>query len=127
MNRHISTCARKGDCGGTPDPCARARDDRALTGQVDLDTFEPSTLEGIELYLGSTGAPPRYSWSRDLSNCGTILLWTRGSDMDVPHQTINSATEIEEMVASLSVFTADQVYENFDRYVKLFQEIFGKG
>jgi len=85
------------------------------TGQVDLDTFEPSTLEGIELYLGSTGAPPRYSWSRDLSNCGTILLWTRGSDMDVPHQTISSATEIEEMVASLSVFTADQV----DRKVAL--------
>jgi iron(III) transport system substrate-binding protein len=25
-----------------------------------------------------------------------------------------------------AVFTADQVYENFDRYVKLFQEIFGK-
>jgi TonB family protein len=85
------------------------------TGSVDLDTFEPSTLEGIELYLGSTGAPPRYSWSRDLSNCGTILLWTRGSDTDVPHQTINSATEIEAMVASLSVFTADQV----DRKVTL--------
>jgi TonB family protein len=85
------------------------------TGQVDLDTFEPSTLEGIELYLGSTGAPLRYSWSRDLSNCGTILLWTRGSDTDVPHQTINSPTEIEAMVASLSVFTADQV----DRKVAL--------
>ena len=26
-----------------------------------------------------------------------------------------------------SLFTADEVYENFDRYVKLFQEIFGKG
>lgn len=26
-----------------------------------------------------------------------------------------------------AIFTADQVYENFDRYVKLFQEIFGKG
>src|SRR6267143_1729228 len=36
MNRHISTCARKGDCGGTPDSGARARDDRALTRQVDL-------------------------------------------------------------------------------------------
>jgi TonB family protein len=79
------------------------------TGTVDLDTFEPSTLEGIELYLGSTGAPARYSWSRDLSNCGTILLWTRGSDTDVPHKMVSSATEIEALVASLSVFTADQV------------------
>lgn len=79
------------------------------TGHVDLDTFEPSTLEGIEIYLGSTAAPARYSWSRDLSNCGTILLWTRGSDTDVPHETISSPTEIEALVASLSVFTADQV------------------
>ena len=79
------------------------------TGTVDLDTFEPSTLEGIELYLGSTGAPARYSWSRDLSNCGTILLWTRGSDTDVPHKMVSSAPEIEALVASLSVFTADQV------------------
>jgi TonB family protein len=79
------------------------------TGQVDLDTFEPSTLEGIELYLGSTAAPARYSWSRDLSNCGTILLWTRGSDSDVPHTTMSSPSEIEALVASLAVFTADQV------------------
>ena len=85
------------------------------SGGVDLDTFEPSTLEGIELYLGSTNAPSRYSWSRDLSNCGTILLWTRGSDTDIPHQVISSPTEIEALVASLSVFTADQV----DRKVAL--------
>ena len=79
------------------------------TGQVDLDTFEPSTLEGIELYLGSTGAPARYSWSRDLSNCGTILLWTRGSDTEYPHETFRSPSDIESLVASLAVFTADRV------------------
>lgn len=79
------------------------------TGQVDLDTFQPNTLEGIELYLGSTTAPVRYSWSRDLSNCGTILLWTRGSENDIPHQTFSSPSQIEALVASLSVFTADQV------------------
>jgi TonB family protein len=85
------------------------------SGRVDLDTFDPSTLEGIELYLGSTSAPSRYSWSRDGSNCGTILLWTRGSDNVVPHNWITSPTEIEALVASLSVFTADQV----DRKVSL--------
>jgi TonB family protein len=79
------------------------------TGRVDLDTFDPNTLEGVELYLGSTGAPARYSWSRDLSNCGTILLWTRGSDTDIPRTTATDASEIEALVASLSVFTADQV------------------
>jgi TonB family protein len=79
------------------------------SGGVDLDTFQPNTLEGIELYLGSTSAPVRYSWSRDGSNCGTILLWTRGSDRDIPHETIRSPSEIESLIASLSVFTADQV------------------
>jgi Carboxypeptidase regulatory-like domain/TonB-dependent Receptor Plug Domain/Gram-negative bacterial TonB protein C-terminal len=79
------------------------------TGQIDLDTFEPSSLEGIELYLGSTNAPARYSWSRDLSNCGTILLWTRGSESEYPHVTVKSPTEIESLVASLAVFTPDGV------------------
>src|SRR3954470_7678273 len=79
------------------------------TGGGDLDTFEPSSLQGIELYLGSTGAPARYSWSRDLSNCGTILLWTRGSDTDIPHTRLSSPSDIEALVASLAVFTADQV------------------
>jgi TonB family protein len=78
-------------------------------GQVDLDTIEPTTLEGIEIYLGATGVPARYTWSRDQYFCGAILLWTRGYESDVPHQTITSPTEIEALVASLSVFTADQV------------------
>jgi len=79
------------------------------TGQGDLDTIEPSTLEGIEIYLGATSVPARYSWSRDLYFCGAILLWTRAFESEVPHQTITSPAEIEALVASLSVFTADQV------------------
>ncbi|HEY0529947.1 MAG TPA: carboxypeptidase regulatory-like domain-containing protein [Gemmatimonadaceae bacterium] len=79
------------------------------TGHVDLDTFEPSSLEGVELYLGSTGAPARYSWSRDLSNCGTILLWTRGSDGEYPREMIRSPAEIESLVASMAVYTSDRV------------------
>jgi TonB family protein len=78
-------------------------------GQVDLDTFDATTLEGIEVYLGAASVPARYSWPRDLYFCGAILLWTRGFDFQVPHTTITSPTEIEALVASLSVFTADQV------------------
>jgi len=33
--------------------------------------FEPSTLEGIELYLGSTGAPP------DIAGPGSVQLRVR--------------------------------------------------
>jgi TonB family protein len=65
-------------------------------GQVDLDTIDPSSLEGIEIYLSATSVPARYSWSRDMYFCGAILLWTR-------------SFESEGLIASLSVYTADQV------------------
>ncbi len=78
-------------------------------GQVDLDTFEPTTLEGIEIYLGATSVPARYTWTRDLYFCGAILLWTRAFEAEAPHRTTSSPTQIEALVATLSVFTADQV------------------
>jgi TonB family protein len=78
-------------------------------GQVDLDTIDPTSLEGIEVYLSATSVPARYSWSRDMYFCGAILLWTRSFEFQVPHQTVSSPTEIEGLIASLSVYTADQV------------------
>jgi len=78
-------------------------------GEVDLDGIQPRSLEGIELYLGSTTAPFQYSWTRNTAACGTVLLWTRGIDTEAPHGTVSSPRELEALVASLSVFTADQV------------------
>lgn len=78
-------------------------------GEVDLDGFPPSTIHGIELYLGSTTAPMRYTFNRDLSSCGTILLWSRGPDTDPVVDTPKPRWDLASMVASLSVFTADQV------------------
>lgn len=78
-------------------------------GEVDLNGFPPSTLHGIELYLGSTTAPMRYTFTRDLSSCGTILLWSRGPDTDPVTDTPKPRWDLASMVASLSVFTADQV------------------
>jgi TonB family protein len=78
-------------------------------GEVDLDGIQPKSLEGIEIYLGSTTAPFQYSWTRNAAACGTVLLWTRGIDTEAPHSTITSPGELEALVASLSVFTADQV------------------
>jgi TonB family protein len=78
-------------------------------GEVDLDAFPPNTIQGIELYLGSTTAPLRYQADRDQSSCGTILLWSRGPDTDpvLPRSAQN--WDFEQMVASLAIFTADQV------------------
>src|SRR4051812_42818697 len=78
-------------------------------GEVDIDGIQPKSLEGIEIYLGSTTAPFQCSWTRNAASCGTILLWTRGADTSVPHEMVTDPAELESLVASLSVFTADQV------------------
>lgn len=78
-------------------------------GEVDLDSFAPNTLQGIELYLGATTAPARYTYTRDASSCGTILLWSRGPDTDPINQPPPLASELERLVSSRTVFTSDQV------------------
>ncbi len=78
-------------------------------GEVDLDSFAPHSFEGIELYLGSTTPPLRYIQQRTMSSCGTILLWSRSTDMDAPPERIGTSAEVEALVSSLEVFTADQV------------------
>jgi TonB family protein len=78
-------------------------------GEVDLDAFPPNSLHGIEIYLGSTGAPMKYTHVRDMSSCGTILLWSRGPDTDPIVRTPRTSTYLEQLVANSSVFTADKV------------------
>ncbi|MEO8193751.1 MAG: TonB family protein [Gemmatimonadales bacterium] len=78
-------------------------------GEVDLDAFVPSSLQGIELYLGSTTAPFKYIASRDQSSCGTILLWSRGPDTDPILPRITQTRALEDLVASRAVYTAEQV------------------
>jgi TonB family protein len=86
---------------GTPMPSA----------DVDLDSFSPNTIHGIELYLGSTTAPTRYTYTRDISSCGTILLWSRGPDTDPITSTPTPSVDLEALVADLSVYNAGQVDE----------------
>ena len=76
---------------------------------VDLDSFSPASLEGIEMYLGGN-APSRYQAARGQSECGTILLWSRGPDTE-PRRSARGVTpeELEELIASFGVFTSDQV------------------
>lgn len=78
-------------------------------GEVDLDAFPPHTLHGIEIYMGSTGAPVRYTHVRDYSSCGTILLWSRGPDTDPVDRTPRTSQQLERLVASQAIYTADKV------------------
>ena len=78
-------------------------------GEVDLDAFPVSTLHGAELYLGSTTAPIDYTAQQNRSSCGTILLWSRGRDTEVAQRPARRSMDLDSLVASLAVYTADQV------------------
>ena len=79
------------------------------SGEVDLDAFPVNTLHGIELYLGSTNAPIKYTASRGQSTCGTILLWSRGKDTDPGRSRPRRGVDLEALAAANAVYTADQV------------------
>ena len=85
-------------------------DGAALSGgDVDLDAFAPTTIEGIELYLGAS-VPSRYQGVRGQSECGVVLLWSRGPDTE-PRRAGRSITpdELEQLIASATIYTAEQV------------------
>ena len=76
-------------------------------GEVDLNTFAPSSLEGIELYLSASGAPLRYQATVDRGRCGTILLWSRGPDTEVRRRVaVTSPDVFDRRVAQGEVLTA---------------------
>ncbi|HEX2781583.1 MAG TPA: TonB family protein [Gemmatimonadaceae bacterium] len=80
-------------------------------GEVDLNTFPPRSIEGIEVYTSATGAPSRYQGTRDQSRCGTILLWSRGADTELGEAPPpgGQTAAIRPPPATRAVFTADEV------------------
>ena len=47
-------------------------------GEVDLDTFDPRSFAGIEIYSGAATVPVEFSGSRMMSTSGgAVVLWTR--------------------------------------------------
>jgi TonB family protein len=78
-------------------------------GDVDLDAFAPQSIQGIELYLGATTAPSRFILGRVDNSCGTIVLWSRGPDTDPITSVPRPAVDLDALLASLTIFSADQV------------------
>lgn len=77
------------------------------SGEVDLNSFPPSSLEGIELYLTASGAPLRYQSTVDRARCGTILLWSRGPDTELRRRVVRTSPEvIDRRVAEGELYTA---------------------
>jgi hypothetical protein len=42
----------------------------------DINTLQPNTIAGIEVYTGPATIPPQYGGAR--STCGLIVVWTKG-------------------------------------------------
>jgi TonB family protein len=82
----------------------------ATAGYLDVDAFPPNTLEGIEVYSGVGSVPVELRGPRGEEACGVIALWTR---MPEPRRKKNAkvytADDLASLVASATVYTADQV------------------
>ncbi len=80
------------------------------TAEFDLDFLSPSSIEGIEVYSGVSQIPPQFMGSRGLGSCGVIVVWSREGErrQKKPKKAV-TATQLAEMVASLKVYTPDQV------------------
>jgi TonB family protein len=80
------------------------------TAEFDLDFLSPQSVEGIEVYSGVSQIPPQFMGARGLGSCGVIVVWSReGERRQKKRKKAVTATELADMVASLKVYTPDQV------------------
>ena len=80
------------------------------TAEFDLDFLSPSSIEGIEVYSGISQVPPQFMGARGMGSCGVIVVWSReGERREKKRKKPVTATELADMVASLKVYTPDQV------------------
>jgi TonB family protein len=84
---------------------------------LDLDSFSPNTIEGIEMYSGVATVPGALRSASAGAVCGVVAIWTRHGMPKVrtPRQArdlrpvAEATTDVERLVAAGAVFTADQV------------------
>ena len=80
------------------------------TAEFDIDFLTPGSIEGIEVYSGISQIPPQFMGSRGLGSCGVIVVWSReGERREKRRKKVVTATELADMVASLKVYTPEQV------------------
>ncbi len=82
-------------------------------GEFDLDSIDPRSLEGVEVYSGPAGVPAEFQGDRNISSsCGTVILWSRQGELRPKKKKptdLTPAAMIARLVEQHSVFTADQV------------------
>jgi TonB family protein len=83
----------------------------ATSGEFDLDTVDPQTLEGVEVYATMTLVPGVFQSPGQRDRCGVVALWSRPAPGRVA-RTESRATEavdLSRLVAAEQVFTAEEV------------------
>lgn len=81
----------------------------ASAGEFDIDIIDPASVEGVEIYMGMLTAPAELTAPRGLEHCGVIAVWSRPfRGRAKPKKTVSQA-ELQRMVDSSALFTANQV------------------
>ncbi len=81
----------------------------AAAAEFDLDALIPESIEGIEIYSGISEVPVQFRlWNADA--CGVVVVWSReGERRPKKSKKPVSPAELARLVASLEVYTADEV------------------
>lgn len=84
-----------------------------FAGDVDLDSFDPMSFDGIEVYSGGSSVPVEFQWNQAASSsCGTLILWSRRGQLRAPKVKRDASTPaalIAQWMEEGKVFAADNV------------------
>jgi TonB family protein len=81
----------------------------AATSQYDLDTMDPRSIDGIEIYAGPSEVPVQFKPPLDVVACGAIVIWSRRGERHGTPRFASNPDTLEKLVAALTVYTADEV------------------
>ncbi|MEW5915439.1 MAG: carboxypeptidase regulatory-like domain-containing protein [Gemmatimonadota bacterium] len=81
-------------------------------GEFDIDNVPSRSIEAMEIYTGIAALPSEFTAGpTTTTSCGTIVIWSRQGEPRSRKRPkgVSAAAEIQRMVESLQIFTADQV------------------
>jgi len=84
-----------------------------FAGEFDLDSVDPYSFEGIEIYSGPASVPVEFQGNQRVSSsCGTVVLWSRRGELRAKKAKKGEPTPtaiIAQMLDEAAVFTAADV------------------
>lgn len=81
-------------------------------GEFDIDNVPSRSIEAIEIYTGIAALPSEFTAGpTTTTSCGTIVIWSRQGEPRARKRQKgeSAAAEIQRLVESLAVYTAEQV------------------